>query len=74
MARRLPVTLSFISLALFTAVAAVPAVEMPAPLPPLREQAAIRQEWLKARLEQVLPGLMRRHGVAMWIVVSREHN
>jgi Xaa-Pro aminopeptidase len=48
--------------------------EMPAPLPPLREQHAIRQEWLKLRLERVLPELMRRHGVAMWIVVCREYN
>jgi Xaa-Pro aminopeptidase len=48
--------------------------EMPPPLPPLREQERVRQEWLKARLERVLPPLMRRHGVSMWIVVSREYN
>jgi len=47
---------------------------MPPPLPGVRAQDAIRQEWLKARLERVLPGLMRRHGVAMWIVVCREYN
>ena len=29
-------------------------------------QDRIRQEWLKLRLERVLPELMRRHGVAMW--------
>lgn len=51
-----------------------PAAEMPPPLPPLREQDAARQAWLKARLERVLPPLMRRHGVAMWIVVCREYN
>jgi Xaa-Pro aminopeptidase len=49
-------------------------VEMPPPLPPLREQDRIRQEWLAARLERVLPVLMRRHGVAMWIVACREYN
>ena len=54
--------------------AAPPAVPMPPRLPPLREQDRIRQEWLKARLERVLPALMRRHGVAMWIVASREYN
>ncbi len=43
-------------------------------LPPLREQTAIRQEWLKLRLERVLPALMRKHGVAMWLVVCREYN
>lgn len=44
------------------------------PLPPLREQAAIQQQWLKLRLERVLPGLMRKHGVQMWLVVCREYN
>ena len=48
--------------------------QTPAPLPPLREQAAIQQEWLKQRLERVLPKLMRKHGVRMWLVISREHN
>jgi len=53
--------------------APAPAV-MPPHLPPLREQDRIRQEWLKARLERVLPALMRRHGVAMWVVACREYN
>jgi len=50
------------------------AAPLPPPLPQLREQEAIRQEWLKLRLERVLPTLMRRHGVGMWIVVCREYN
>ncbi|HEV7500847.1 MAG TPA: Xaa-Pro aminopeptidase, partial [Vicinamibacteria bacterium] len=54
--------------------AAPPPAVMPPRLPPLREQDRVRQEWLKARLERVLPALMRRHGVAMWIVASREYN
>jgi hypothetical protein len=57
-----------------SAAAAPPAAPMPPRLPPLREQDRIRQEWLKARLERVLPPLMRRHGVAMWIVAGREYN
>ncbi len=44
------------------------------PVPPLREQAAIQQQWLKQRLEKVLPALMRRHGIAMWLVICREYN
>jgi Xaa-Pro aminopeptidase len=48
--------------------------QSPGPLPPLREQAAIQQEWLKLRLERVLPELMRRHGVQMWLVICREYN
>jgi Xaa-Pro aminopeptidase len=49
---------------------------MPVPrqLPSLREQAQIQQEWLKLRLERVLPALMLKHGVQMWIVICREYN
>lgn len=57
-----------------SASAAAPAVTMPPKLPSLREQDAIRQEWLKLRLERVLPTLMRRHGVSMWLVINREYN
>jgi hypothetical protein len=63
----------------------LPAVLLPAPAraaeaeppwkpPPLRRQAELRQEWLKARLETHLPPLMRKHGVAMWLVICREYN
>ena len=51
-----------------------PSVTMPAGLPSLREQDAIRQAWLKLRLERFLPALMRRHGVSMWLVINREYN
>ena len=44
------------------------------PLGTLREQAAIRQEWLRLRLERVLPRLMREHDVSMWIIPVREYN
>jgi len=44
------------------------------PLPPLREQARIQQEWLKIRLDRVLPQVMREHKVQMWIVTMREYN
>ncbi|HQR34897.1 MAG TPA: M24 family metallopeptidase, partial [Blastocatellia bacterium] len=43
-------------------------------LPSMRKQAEIQQGWLKTRLEKVLPGLMRKHGVAMWLVICREYN
>jgi Xaa-Pro aminopeptidase len=48
--------------------------QAPKPMPPLREQAEIQQQWLKLRLERVLPRLMRKHGVAMWLVICREYN
>ncbi len=44
------------------------------PLGSLRDQAAIQQKWLEARLGTVLPTLMRRHGVEMWLVICREYN
>jgi Xaa-Pro aminopeptidase len=50
------------------------AADSPKPLPSLREQAEIQQQWLKLRLERVLPRLMRKHGVAMWLVICREYN
>jgi Xaa-Pro aminopeptidase len=50
------------------------AADSPKPLPSLREQADIQQQWLKLRLDRVLPRLMRRHGVAMWLVICREYN
>ncbi len=46
----------------------------PKMLPPLREQAAMQQQWLKLRLERVLPKLMRKHGVQMWLMICREYN
>ncbi|MGH9722655.1 MAG: M24 family metallopeptidase [Bryobacteraceae bacterium] len=44
------------------------------PVPSLREQAQIQQRWLRYRLENILPQLMRKHQVAMWLVLSREYN
>ena len=48
--------------------------QTPKPLPPLRKQADIQQEWLRIRLERVLPTLMRKHSVGMWLVICREYN
>jgi hypothetical protein len=44
------------------------------PLPSLREQAEMQQEWLKLRLERVLPSLMRKYKVDTWLVICREYN
>ncbi len=48
--------------------------QKPKPVPSLREQAEIQQQWLKIRLERVLPRLMREQGVEMWLVICREYN
>ena len=44
------------------------------PLGTLREQAAVQQEWLRYRLDSVLPRLMGQYHVAMWVVPMREYN
>jgi Xaa-Pro aminopeptidase len=51
-----------------------PAAVPERPFGTLREQAEIRQRWLKERLETVLPRLMREHGVHLWVVAMREYN
>lgn len=45
--------------------------EMPLPL---REQAAIQDRWLEVRLNDLLPALMDRAGIDLWLVVGREYN
>ena len=40
-----------------------------------REQADVREVWLKKRLGTMLLPMMKRHGIEMWIVVNEEfHN
>jgi hypothetical protein len=41
---------------------------------PLRDRTEVRNQWLRERLEQILPEIMRREGFDMWIVVAREYN
>ena len=41
---------------------------------PLRERAALVDRWLEIRFETVLPEIMRREGVDLWIVAAREYN
>lgn len=70
---------SFAAGALALAVAAPLAAQTPPATPErpfgdLREQAEVRQEWLRLRLERHLPRLMREHGVDLWIVPVREYN
>jgi Xaa-Pro aminopeptidase len=43
------------------------------PLPSLREQARMQQEWADKRVREVIPMLMREHGVDMWILSMREY-
>lgn len=41
---------------------------------PLRARAEVRNEWLRQRLDEILPEIMKREGFDMWIVVAREYN
>lgn len=40
----------------------------------IRDQAALQNGWLKTRFETLLPALMRREKIDLWIVICREHN
>ena len=39
-----------------------------------REQAPIVDSWIVERFDTALPELMRRAGIDMWIIISREYN
>ena len=39
----------------------------------LRAQATVRDAWLGQRLDTVIPMLMRREGIDMWLVINREY-
>lgn len=40
----------------------------------MRERAALTDAILEDRLDNLLPRLMRREGIDMWIIISREYN
>ena len=40
----------------------------------MRERAEVQDGWLAERLETVVPDLMRREGIDLWIVSAREYN
>jgi len=41
---------------------------------PLRKRAKIQNDWLKWRLDNILPKLMRDAGIDLWLIVNREYN
>ncbi|MBK8044735.1 MAG: aminopeptidase P family protein [Haliscomenobacter sp.] len=40
----------------------------------LKEQGKVQDAWLKERFQTLLPALMRREGIDMWILIAREYN
>jgi Xaa-Pro aminopeptidase len=65
---------------------ATPAVAQTLPAPRLRsgqagdrvlthrEQAPLIKSWIAKRFDTLLPELMRREGIDLWVIVSREYN
>ncbi len=48
------------------------AAQTPAVLP-LRERGPVYDRWLQNRMDTVLPELMRREKIDMWLVICREY-
>jgi Xaa-Pro aminopeptidase len=44
------------------------------PFGTLREQADLQQRWLDQRMNTILPALMKKNAVEMWVVPMREYN
>ena len=40
----------------------------------MRARAEVRDQWLGIRLKTLLPELMRREHIDMWIILAREYN
>ncbi len=39
-----------------------------------KDRAELMNDWLKWRLDNIVPQLMRREGIDMWLVINREYN
>jgi Xaa-Pro aminopeptidase len=63
----------FLGLLLAALAASVSAAEIPAILG-LKEQAAVYDAWLSRRFDTLLPELMRREKIDMWLVICEEYN
>jgi len=40
----------------------------------MKERAEVIDAWLEERMETVLPEIMRRSGIDMWVIIAREYN
>jgi hypothetical protein len=41
---------------------------------PEKDREALTNAWLKWRLDNIIPELMRREGIDLWLVINREYN
>lgn len=60
-------------LACAASLVAAPASAAEVATPSLRQRAEAQDRLVRARLDRIVPELMRRHGVDMWILVAREY-
>lgn len=63
-----------LSLAALVLAAPLAAQAAARPFGTLREQADLQQQWLERRINTVLPSLMRKYGIDMWVIPMREYN
>jgi Xaa-Pro aminopeptidase len=71
----LPICFILLALAASDAYSRQPAAEKLPPMPKLltlRQQLEAREGWLKERFDNLLPQMMKRRGIDMWIVVNEE--
>ncbi|MEM1214173.1 MAG: M24 family metallopeptidase [Bacteroidota bacterium] len=40
----------------------------------VEDQARVQDQWLEQRVARILPDLMRREGIDLWLMISREYN
>ena len=40
----------------------------------MKERSVIIDRWLKERITTVLPNLMKKSGIDMWLIIAREYN
>lgn len=66
----MPRTFILVAVLLSTAAAAVAEPH----ILPMRERAEVIDRLLDERIDTVLPALMRRAGIDLWVVISREYN
>ena len=59
---------------LLTSILFFQAISADAIILPMRERAQVIDEIIDERIETVLPGLMERTGIDMWVIISREYN
>src|SRR5260221_2449739 len=52
----------------------IAALSVNAQVLPLREQARVIDEILIERLDSLLPSLMEKSDIDMWVIISREYN